>query len=115
MVSLFDPEGRKLTDPRDTHRPIAPRLQRGATLDGANDAIPFSTFHMYQRQDSAWANALIPELDDYQTDARPLGPKVLPAFIRVNAENAEIREFRRLSTKIGSRSRKSLATTGRMR
>jgi hypothetical protein len=93
MVNLFDSEGRKLTDPRKKRRPIAPRIQRGARLHGANYGIPFSGFHMYQREDSAWANALIPELGDYLSDAQPGGPKVLPAFVRVNAENGEITEI----------------------
>jgi hypothetical protein len=93
MVNLFDPEGRKLTDPTKKRRAIAPRIQRGAKLHGANYAIPFSGFHKYQREDSAWANTLIPELDDYLTEARPVGPKVLPGFLRVNAENDEIREI----------------------
>ncbi len=90
MINLFDPDGRKLADPERARRPIAPRAQRAALMHGANHVIPFSGFHFYQRQDSAWANAFIPELDDYQTAARPGGPRVLPAFVRVNAENGEI-------------------------
>jgi hypothetical protein len=94
MLNLFSPDGRKLTDPQEKRRPIAPRTQRAAMMHGANYAIPFSGFHMYQRADSAWANELIPELTDYGTDARSSGPRVLPAFVRVNAENGEIRELK---------------------
>jgi hypothetical protein len=90
MLNLFTPDGRKLTDPREKHRPIAPRIQRGAMIHGANYGIPFSGFHKYQREDSAWANALIPELDDYLSDALPYGPRILPAFVRVNVEKDEI-------------------------
>jgi hypothetical protein len=91
MINLFDPEGRKLVDPDRARRPIAPRAQRAAQMHGANHVIPFSGFHVYQRQDSAWANAFVPELEDYQRDARANGPQMLPAFVRINSENGEIR------------------------
>jgi hypothetical protein len=32
---------------------------------GASKVIPFSSFQCYQREDSVWANDLIPELADY--------------------------------------------------
>jgi hypothetical protein len=93
MLNLFTPDGRKLTDPQKKRRPIAPRAQRAAQMHGANYSIPFSGFHAYQREDSVWANTLIPELGDYLSDAMPSGPRVTPAFIRVNVENGEIREL----------------------
>jgi hypothetical protein len=93
MLNLFDPDGRKLVDPEERRRPIAPRAQRAAMSYGAHYTSPFSGFHIYQREDSAWANPLIPGLEDYQTDALKDGPQVLPAFIRVNGETNEIREI----------------------
>jgi hypothetical protein len=90
MLNLFDPSGRKLTRPEEKRRPIAPRAQRSAKPFGANKAIPFSSFQCYQRADSVWANDLIPELLDYETDALPNWPEVLPAFVRVNCETDEI-------------------------
>ena len=116
MINLFDPEGRKLADPERARRPIAPRAQRAAQMHGANHVIPFSGFHFYQRQDSAWANAFIPELDDYQTDARPDGPRMLPAFVRVNAENGEIRPHQSAAESAAYQERRrSSATTGPIR
>ena len=90
MVNLFDSEGHKLVEPTERRRPIAPRAQRAAMIYGAHYVIPFSGFHVYQRADSAWANAMIPELTDYQSNARTIGPQMLPAFVRVNAENHEV-------------------------
>ena len=90
MINLFDSDGKKLIDPLERRRPIAPRAQRGAKIHGANYVIPFSGFHAYQREDSAWANDLIPSLDDYQSSALPHGPQMLPAFVRVNVENNDI-------------------------
>ncbi len=57
---------------------------------GANKVIPFSSFHRYQREDSAWANALIPEIVDYGNHAMAKGPEILPPFVRVNCETDEI-------------------------
>jgi hypothetical protein len=94
MMNLFDPDGRKLVDLAERRRPIAPRAQRAAMMYGAHYVTPFSGFHVYQRDDSAWANALIPELEDYQSSARQTGPRMLPSFIRINAENNEVREIK---------------------
>jgi hypothetical protein len=90
MMNLFDPSGRKLTSTQAQRRPIAPRAQRSALEMGARKVIPFSSFHRYQRTDSAWANALIPELADYRSDAVPNLPEVLPAFVRVDCETDAI-------------------------
>ncbi len=57
---------------------------------GANKVIPFSSFQRYQREDSVWANDLIPELADYYADALPNWPEIFPAFVRVDCETDEI-------------------------
>jgi hypothetical protein len=57
---------------------------------GANKVIPFSSFQRYQREDSAWANDLVPELADYHADALPNWPEMIPAFVRVDCETDEI-------------------------
>jgi len=93
MLNLFDPSGRPLTDIAAKRRAIAPRAQRAARQFGANRVIPFSSFHRFQRTDSAWANALVPELADYQAEARTSGPQMLPAFVRVDCETDEIIEI----------------------
>jgi hypothetical protein len=90
MLNLFDASGRKLTSVAQKRRPIAPRLQNSARTMGAHKAIPFSSFQRYQREDSAWANDLIPELADYQTQALANWPEILPAFVRVDCETEEI-------------------------
>ncbi len=90
MLNLFDPSGRQLTSIEDKRRPIAPRSQISARRMGANKFIPFSSFHRYQRADSAWANDLIPELRDYHTGALKNWPEILPAFVRVDCETDEV-------------------------
>jgi len=90
MLNLFDPAGHKLTSITEKRRAIAPRSQASAKSMGATKVIPFSSFHRYQRQDSAWANDLIPELADYHSDAVKGWPEILPAFVRVDCETDEI-------------------------
>ncbi|RJP67591.1 MAG: MBL fold metallo-hydrolase [Comamonadaceae bacterium] len=90
MMNLFGPDGAPLTVVETKRRSIAPRAQRSAMQHGANKVIPFSSFHRYQREDSAWANALVPELHDYQADAHPTGPEMLPAFVHVDCDTDEI-------------------------
>jgi hypothetical protein len=86
MLNLFAPDGANLVSIAQKQRPIAPRAQRAALSYGANHVIPFSSFHRYQRTDSAWANALVPELADYQSNALAKAPQMLPAFVRVDCE-----------------------------
>lgn len=90
MLNLFDPAGRRLTAVAEKRRPIAPRAQASARAMGANKVIPFSSFQRYQREDSAWANDLIPELADYEAGAMRKWPEMIPAFVRVDCETDEI-------------------------
>jgi hypothetical protein len=90
MLNLFDPSGCKLVSVEQKRRPIAPRSQKSGRAMGANKVIPFSSFQRYQREDSVWANALIPELEDYQSHAIEHWPEMLPAFVRVDCETDEI-------------------------
>src|SRR6516164_4314799 len=90
MLNLFDPSGRKLTSIADKRRPIAPRSQTSARAMGARMVIPFSSFHRYQREDSVWANELVPDLEDYHTDAMKNWPEILPAFVRIDCETDEV-------------------------
>lgn len=93
MLNLFAPDGAPLTDIAKKRRAIAPRAQREGVRFGANRLIPFSSFHRYRRTDSAWANDLVPELADYQSDALPNGPQMLPAFVRVDCETDAVAEL----------------------
>lgn len=94
MCNLFRPDGSWLVAPQDRPTPIGPRLQNLAALYGAHHAIPFSSFHRYQRTDSVWANSLVPDLSDYSEGAHAGRATILPAFVRVNAVNADVTELR---------------------
>jgi hypothetical protein len=93
MANFFKPDGSRLYAPDHFRHPIAPRSQAAATRYGARSVIPFSSFHRYQRTDSAWANDLVPGLVDYAAGALSAGPQILPAFVRVDSDSSEIREL----------------------
>ena len=113
MLNLFDPSGHKLTSIAEKRRPIAPRSQTSARTMGATKVIPFSSFHRYQRGDSAWANDLIPDLEDYRSHAMENWPEILPAFVRVDCETDEVTPINPPRSSQTIRKPEELATTGR--
>jgi hypothetical protein len=115
MLNLFDPSGRKLVDVVQRRRPIAPRSQKSARAMGASNVIPFSSFQCYQREDSVWANDLVPELADYLAEAMPNWPEILPAFVSVDCETDEVTPLYPRRAPRVKRSQKSLAIAGPIR
>ena len=94
MINVFDAGGTRRLDIERKKQPLGPQLQAGARSFGATHAIPFSSFHRFQRSDSVWANVLVPALDDYHEGVHPDGPEVLPAFVRVDCESGTITPLR---------------------
>lgn len=90
MANFFKPDGSRLHSFESYRKPIAPRYQASAAKYGARSVIPFSSFHRYQRTDSVWANALVPEVEDYLADADPRRAPILPPFVRIDAETNDI-------------------------
>jgi hypothetical protein len=90
MANFFKPDGTRLYNVESFRKPIAPRYQAAAVKFGARAVIPFSSFHRYQRSDSVWANALVPEVEDYLSGADPKGVPILPPFVRVDAQSGQI-------------------------
>jgi hypothetical protein len=56
----------------------------------ATHAIPFSSFHRFQREDSVWANEFLTPLEAYYEGVDPQGPEILPAFIRYDRTTSEV-------------------------
>jgi L-ascorbate metabolism protein UlaG (beta-lactamase superfamily) len=90
MANIYLPGGARAKPLSDYKTTIAPRVQGTALRFGAKAAIPFSSFHRYQRSDSVWANELVPELADYATGADPTKPPILPAFVRIDCVTGEV-------------------------
>jgi len=57
MINLFTETGQHLEHVRARDKgALGPEIQHDAVRFGAGFAIPSSSFHRYQREDSAWAN-----------------------------------------------------------
>lgn len=93
MANFVHEDGSRVYDSDHFKSPIAPRYQSEAVRYGANAVIPFSSFHKYQREDSAWANGIVPSLADYMTGANPDGALILPPHVMVDCETDEVTEI----------------------
>jgi len=93
MKNFFTETGECLG--RQVHRQpgLGPEIQHDAVRFGARYAIPFSSFHRYQREDSIWANERVTPKEKYTAAQLPDLPPVLPAFLRINTRSGEIAEI----------------------
>jgi hypothetical protein len=87
LLNFFDPAGRRVEPKLD--RRVGRFLSQYARRIGAKSVIPFSSFHQYQREDSAWANAYIPPLSAYADgfDERVAG--FIPPFVWIDSASGE--------------------------
>ncbi len=81
MNNFFDERGERIEPQGMKRPPIGHAIEVQMKNLGANIAAPFSSLHRYQRSDSAWANALVPTLDEYRTGFDDSAGELLPAFI----------------------------------
>jgi hypothetical protein len=90
MINMFSEDGERIL-PSSARDPGA--LGRWVSADAkrfkARYAIPFSSFHRYQRSDSIWANRFTTPLEDFYRWSDPSQPPILPAFLQVNCETGE--------------------------
>jgi hypothetical protein len=69
---------------------------------GTTHVIPFSMFHLYQREDSLWADRWRTPLDSVQR-AKLNGCEMLPAFIRFDCAQGSITELNPAAMEAGGR------------
>lgn len=94
MRNFYTDSGERIVHPSSYTRPsLAPQIQRDAIKFGARYAIPFSSFHRYQREDSIWANAMVTPMAKYREKQRSDMPEILPPFLRVNCITGEVTEI----------------------
>ena len=85
MINLFDIYGSRLHPVRMTGRQIGREIQSYLNRFKLNVAIPFSSFHQYQRRDSTWANQYTTPIDSYYDGFQPSKYQaILPPFIKVH-------------------------------
>lgn len=93
MINLFDDDGKRILPPA-AKKPLVGRMlsQWAGRLDTTH-AIPFSSFHIYQREDSIWADEYTTPLSVYSTGFDDQRRQLLPAFVRVDCTNGEFTEI----------------------
>ena len=95
MTNVFDEAGERIAKPWDfDHSTISHWIQSDARRFCASHAVPFSSFHRFQREDSVWANELITPLTAFHQGADPAGPEILRPFIRYNRTTGEATEIK---------------------
>jgi hypothetical protein len=92
MINYFDEDGRRI--PRRENIPSlgARNAHRTETI-GARYFVPFSSMHVYQREDSIWANEFRTSLPDYSVGFQSARCDILPAYIRYDCERDTVMEL----------------------
>ena len=66
MINFFSESGKKITKSKVDKVPPGKQLSDMCETIGANNIIPFSSFHQYQRADSVWAQSITVDNDEYK-------------------------------------------------
>jgi hypothetical protein len=86
MINFFDANGNRI-------EPESPQMGRWLALFaqrvGAKSVVPFSSFHRYQREDSAWANAYRMPLSAYRNGFDERLAEFIAPFVWIDASSGE--------------------------
>jgi hypothetical protein len=88
LVNYFGIDGNRIEPKLD--RMVGRWLSQYARRIGAKSVIPFSSFHQYKREDSAWANAYVPPLSAYQAGFDETVAEFIPPFVWIDCASGEI-------------------------
>ncbi|HEU5336248.1 MAG TPA: hypothetical protein VFU27_09805 [Terriglobales bacterium] len=87
MINLFTENGLRIMPYASQKNPVGRILQGAAKYYRARYVVPFSSFHLKQREDSAWANQYNTPLAAYREGFESSQAELLPAFISVDCAN----------------------------
>ncbi len=86
MINFVDDDGTRVPSLAQLRREggfeVGADVARMTETFGATHFVPFSSFHRYQRTDSAWANEWTTPVADYERGFRSNRVTLLPAFVR---------------------------------
>ena len=87
MMNFFDQEGRRVVPARIKSVPLGAKVKAGLASTGARFYVPFSTFHVYRRTDSVWANDYVTMGPEELVEGFEEGrDRLLPANLRYDCE-----------------------------
>src|SRR4029077_10422407 len=81
MINFFDANGNRI---EPSLPPMGRWLSVFAQRVGAKSVVPFSSFHRYQREDSAWANAYRTPLSAYREGFDEKLAEFIPPFVWID-------------------------------
>lgn len=93
MINYYREDGTFITPKAALKRAVGAAVAQAADSYGVSYYIPFSTMHRYQRTDSIWAHAYTTPIEDFDRGFHSTRSKILPAFIRWNAEDDQFEKI----------------------
>ncbi len=93
MINYFAEDGHRIPV-RENIPSLGARNAHRTENAGARYFLPFSSMHVYQRDDSIWANQYHTSLPDYADGFRSERCEILPAFVRYDCERDTCEEIR---------------------
>lgn len=86
MINFVDDDGQPIPSVAQLRREggfeVGADVARMTETFGATHFVPFSSFHRYQRTDSAWANEWTTPVEEYTSGFESERVTLLPAFVR---------------------------------
>ena len=82
MINYFREDGTRILPTAAAKRPVGKQAQFYAELFGTTHVVPFSSFHTYQRRDSAWANQYTTPTSAYAEGFVTKRAQLLPSHIQ---------------------------------
>lgn len=86
MINLWKEDGTFIEPRAARRRPVGRTIARLTHEWGTKYFVPFSSMHIYERADSAWAHQYRTDLPDYEIGFESDTSNLLPAFIRYDVE-----------------------------
>lgn len=86
MINMFDEQGVRIPRKGAKDVPLGVAMALATKTFGTSYALPFSSFHKYQRTDSVWVNEYTSSPADYAIGFQSDTSELLPAFIRYRCD-----------------------------
>ena len=91
MINFFDSRGERILPLAAKRSPVGADIYKAMKKFNCNIAIPFSSFHQYQRRDSWWANDFVTPVSAYlEGFPKDTDRRLYPPFQKVVFESGEI-------------------------
>ena len=92
MINMFDENGYRILPAAANRFPVGKDICAYMKKYKCNIAVPFSSFHQYQRRDSWWANEYTTPISAYTEGfSGDGGRRIYPPFQRISFEDGEIK------------------------